>query len=653
MRRVFSYASTVDTTGINGLSFYAYSKFIMRTNHRNALMMLVPKMYVVSKGTEREFLSERFNKITLGGEGKYSSEGIVEITTIPRRKKAMDHMTRYITPSIYLQTMFGGNVLSPFHRENQRFYRYRINAVSFGKAEIRIIPVNKNTQLLEGTAVVEVSTGKVLRVNLMGERDMTRYHLEATMGSDGIFSIIPKECTLDFRFSLLKNRISGRYKAVFDIPNPLPDSIHNSRNDTLMEKVRPVNLDWIEEKTIEHYAEKQRIKDSIAANKPEEEKNKKNFAKDVLWDMIGENLLDDIKSNFGNNNQGNFRIKPILNPLYMGYSKSKGIYYKFDARGSYIFNENWQLSLRFKASYMFKHKQLYYRIPATLNFNKKHNGYLRIEIGNGNRITNSRVVDAIKEQKKDSIHWAGLGLKYFKDYNNLFYVHYDLSSRFGFETGFSYHRRSAVNKDAHEAAGMETTYRSAAPTLRLIYRPWGYKGMIIAADYERSFHNLLNSNMAYERLEFDVQHILRLKRMNTLKWRFGTGFYTSRSGSEYFLDYTNFRDDNIPGGWDDEWTGEFELLDRNWYNASEYYIRANLTFETPMLVLAWLPIAGRFIERERIYVSALDAQKLHPYVECGYGFTTRLLSVGLFTSVHHFKFDEFGVKLGFELFRQW
>lgn len=621
----------------------------MRTNHRNALLMLVPKMYVVSRGKEREFMSERFNKITLTGEEGYTSDCVVEITTIPHRKKAMAHMTRYITPTIYHPTMFGGNILSPFHRENQRFYRYRVTPQPFGKAEIRIIPINDNTQLVEGTAIVEMSTGRIIKLNLRGESDMTRYHLEATMGDKGLHSVIPKECNLDYSFSLLKNKISGRYKAVFDIPNPLPDSIHDSQDTTFMQKVRPTQLDWIEQKTISRYVENRRTKDSLAVDKPK----KKNFAKDVLWDMIGENLLDDIKSNFGNNGQGNFRIKPILNPLYMGYSKSKGFYYKFDARGAYVFNKDWQFSLRLKAGYMFKHKQLYYRIPITLNFNKAHNGYLRIEIGNGNRITNNRVVDAIKEQNKDSINWSGLDLEYFKDYNYLAYVHYDLSNHFGFETGFNFHRRSAVNKDAHIAAGQMSTYRSASPTLRLIYRPWGYNGMIISADYERSFHNLFNSNMAYERFEFDVQQIVRLKRMNTLKFRVGTGFYTSKNDTEYFLDYTNFRDNNIPGGWEDEWSGEFELLDKNWYNASEYYVRTNLTFETPMLLLAWLPIAGRFIERERIYVSALDVKKLHPYSEWGYGFTTRLISMGFFTSIRHLKFDGLGVKLGFELFRQW
>ena len=104
--------------------------------------------------------------------------------------------------------------------------------------------------------------------------------------------------------------------------------------------------------------------------------------------------------------------------------------------------------------------------------------------------------------------------------------------------------------------------------------------------------------------------------------------YAKRGRSSYFLDYSNFRENTIPGGWNDGWSGEFELLNASWYNASNYYVRGNFTYETPLLAVSWLPLVGHYIEMERIYVSALSVKSLHPYLECGYGFTTRLFSVG-------------------------
>jgi hypothetical protein len=138
-----------------------------------------------------------------------------------------------------------------------------------------------------------------------------------------------------------------------------------------------------------------------------------------------------------------------------------------------------------------------------------------------------------------------------------------------------------------------------------------------------------------------------------LSLRAGLGLYTDKSKDGYFLDYNNFRENYIPGGWNDEWSGEFELLNSNWYNASKFYVRANATYESPMLLLSWIPLVGQVVEKERIYISALSIRKLTPYVEIGYGFTNRLFSMGIFCgrSAHHF--EGFGVKWGFELFNNW
>jgi hypothetical protein len=111
----------------------------------------------------------------------------------------------------------------------------------------------------------------------------------------------------------------------------------------------------------------------------------------------------------------------------------------------------------------------------------------------------------------------------------------------------------------------------------------------------------------------------------------GSGFYTHKD-SNHFVDYTNFRDNNLPEGWDDDWTGNFQLLSSRWYNESEYYVRTNLSYETPLLCASWLPFFGHYIEKERIYLSALRIEHTRPYFELGYGLTNRFFSIGLFSS---------------------
>ena len=130
--------------------------------------------------------------------------------------------------------------------------------------------------------------------------------------------------------------------------------------------------------------------------------------------------------------------------------------------------------------------------------------------------------------------------------------------------------------------------------------------------------------------------------------------YLHHEGQDaYFLDFENFREDNMPGGWNDDWTGDFQLLNRDTYNSSDYYLRANLTYESPLMLLSKAPLLGKYVEMERVYVSALVVDGIYPYTEMGYGFTNRLFSIGLFVATREIKYDGFGCRLGLELFRDW
>ena len=119
------------------------------------------------------------------------------------------------------------------------------------------------------------------------------------------------------------------------------------------------------------------------------------------------------------------------------------------------------------------------------------------------------------------------------------------------------------------------------------------------------------------------------------------------------MDYSNFRDENIPGGWDDDWSGNFQLLRSRVYNQSKYYIRGNVSFESPLLAASFLPLVGRYVERERIYLSSISLADTRLYSELGYGFTCRYVSLGFFASFFNTRFEEFGTKFTFELFRRW
>ena len=198
---------------------------------------------------------------------------------------------------------------------------------------------------------------------------------------------------------------------------------------------------------------------------------------------------------------------------------------------------------------------------------------------------------------------------------------------------------------------MDDVYKSFAPLLEVQLNPW-QKGPVLTIHYEHGFQNIMQSDLRFDRWEFDACYKRPLHSLRALNLRFGTGFYTSRN-SDYFVDYTNFREYNLPSGWDDDWTGQFQLLDSRWYNESNYYLRGNFSYESPLLALTWLPIIGRMLKTERVYLSALSIEHTRPYFELGYGFTNRFFTTGFFVSFLNTKFQRFGCRFTLELFRNW
>lgn len=663
MRRIFGYAQQVDTTGRGNGKSYAYTKFQMRTNKRNATLALVPTMYAISHGAGRKFVCEFYNRIEVDRNGKPIFHRLLNLSTIPHRRNTLTSVLRYMTPNIYGETLFQENILSPFHRSNKRYYRYSVTQLPYGKAQVYAYPRIKNTQLVETRAIVNTRNGQIHLCDFEGEYDMTRFFISITMGKEGFKTLAPVKCDMRANFRFMGNKITGKYTTLYDLPQIIEDTLSNKADTALMAKVRPIKLTTDEEMVYRQYFERQEKERQKHQNGKE---NDKDFVKDVLWDIVGDNLLNRISTDIGKQKQGFFRIDPIFNPLYMGYTQSKGVVYKFKLRGEYAFNQTFRLSAGFRGGYSFRQHRFYFNMPVKLDYNTEHEGYLLVELGNGNRINTNRVARQALgySEPKDSVGSfspaeipamiaGGTDFTEFKDNYLRLTNHWRLTPRWALELGMITHNRIAVRPDFYESIGYPKQYKSVAPAIGIEWRPKAEKGVVLKLDYEQGINKLFGGNIRYGRMEFDAQSILYASRRRSFSMRVGTGYYTQRGDHWDFVDYTNFHDNNIPGGWNDEWSGDFELLSSQWYNASDYYFRANFTYEAPMILSAWLPVIGRFVEKERLYTSGLVVKHLYPYTEWGYGVSTRLISLGVFAAFRQARFDGAGCRFGFELFRNW
>ena len=625
---------------VNGVEENLYLRYTFGSQRRNPTLFLVPTMYTIAKG-ERNFIGESYCRIKYRTPSDYDLRRQVVCGTIPRNRLTMSAMVHYLTPNLYDISMYPESILSPFHRSNRYFYKYRVLQRSRNQAVIRFRPRVNNTQLISGTAVVNTETGQVLSTTFEGEFDMVSFKVNTEMNQDLYHQLLPSKSTIDSKFVFLGNKISSTFTAIYNCPRTLPDSLDEEDNRELMDSLRPIDLQPKEQMLYQHHDSLNMASDSIANNTQSE--NKGNKMKEILWDVIGDNLINSTHADAG---AFSMSISPILNPLYFGFSKSRGFSYRLKFGLQYTWNSHRYLTFNPDFGYNFKLRQFYYTAPLRMTYNPKRNGFAEFVWANGNRISSGNLADDIHERFGDSLEIPEFKDEYFQLTNNI-----NAFDWFAITTGLVYHRRRSTNRDLMHQLNLPEEYRSFAPTFTLHIMPWR-KGPMVTVNYERSLTDIFKSNLKYARWEFDASQKIKLNSLRLINWRAGAGFYSNRN-TDYFVDYANFRDNNLPTGWEDEWTGQFQLLDSKWYNESDYYLRGHLSFESPLLALGWTPLVGHFVETERVYASVLSIQHTHFYSELGYGFTNRYFSTGIFANFLNHKFQSFECKFTIELFRRW
>lgn len=637
--RLFSYHRNL-APRLSGFSDNFYLKYTFRTVRRNPTLFFVPTMYSIAKG-HRNYIGENVGKITFNEIDNFKIEQQTLKSTIPHNRNAMNVMMKFIIPNLYGISLYDKYMLSPFNYNNRIFYRYRISPNGDDKVCINFTPRLNNTQLVEGYAIVDRLTGKIIRTRFRGNYDMISFEVNAIMGpTDSPYAILPVKCDSKATFRFMGNEIRVRFFAHFGCVLPEGERLESLS----IENIRPDSLDRTEKKIYNEFYIKSVPNDTVASKK---QKHRDRLAKKA-WNVIDDYLLSGQDARVRN---ASLTFSPLFNPLYMSYSNSRGLAYKMDIGARYNFSSDRYITFTPRLGYNFKIKKFFFNAPLRYIFNSKRNGWVELTWSNGNRITNSSVLEMIQEENRDTIDFSSLNLDYFDDEVFNLSGNLRLNKHMELTIGCIYHNRTAVNKQQMQQAGKPTIYSSFAPSIKFTFVPYS-SGPIFTANYEKSLSGVFKSNIKYERWEFDASYKKMLHSLRQCNLRVGGGFYTDKS-SEYFVDFANFHENYLPGGWDDDMAGDFQLLNSQWYNASKYYFRVNASYSSPLLLLTWIPLVGRYIETERFYFNFLQIEHTRPYSEIGYGMTNRYFSIGIFGSFLNGKFNEFGSKFSFELFRKW
>ena len=667
MDRLFDYKAKY-THDIKGFKSNVYIKHLYQIHKRNIGIWAIPSMYTIAHG-QRSFVSEVYSRFTFNDIDDYENKEQVYYTTIPRNSRTMTVLQDYLMPNLYDVTLYKDHVLSPFCRENRIYYRYQTVPLANHQVRLYFRPrVVRNTQLVRGKAILDERTGRIEQVEMEGEYDMISFQTLTMMGDDGAHSLLPKICQTSVSFKFGGNHVTSQYEAVFDCPITLPDSVHVKGDRDYIDSIRPISLSKEELKVYEDYdrehglmiepEEPEEEKDTLVATmawvkedeeevEEKEKERRRNYLKEIGWDLIGENLL---QSHSARSDKYYVKHTPIIDPQYISYSKSKGLSYKMKFAAEYRFTDNSRISTNPFVGFNFKFRQFYYSLPIRWLYNAKKDGSLQLVFGRDNRIGSSVILDEIKREYGDSIDQAHEDLDLFDDHFLRLFHHISPLNWLSVETGVVFHQRKAVNATDMAHFGKATRYYSLAPSVSVRLNPWE-NAPVFTINYERGL-KLGNTYVNYERWEADASIKHRLSRTRLLNGRLGGGIYTAKS-NDMFMDFANFRDNNLSDGWEDDWSGEFQLLNSRLYNESKYYIRGNVSYESPLVGGYLVPLLGRYVERERFYLSTLSIDKTRLYSELGYSFTCRFFSMGVFSSFLNTKYQDFGCKFTFELFRRW
>ena len=660
-----------------------YLKGHLHVHKANKIIKFVPYMFKLEKGVN-DYVYESLSKYHYTAPDIYDRKVQAVSSTFKVSNSRMFDIIDYMRFNIYSPSMMGDKLLSPLSRKASSHYYYMVDSVEQSADGqlllMHVIPRYRSTQLIESRMWVSTSDWSVRYINITGKYGLVGFDISMTMGRDEC-RLLPSliDLTLDFKF--MRNHLEMEYTGwmKYDSVNMvqpgesiekfsrIKDECNLSASYSLtcdtstlivdreqFNRIRPLPLDEDEESLYMRANEKKR-KGEEQALKIAHTRQKRN---QVLWGQLGEALINSY--NIDLSRVGTIKCSPLINPFLLSYSHSKGLSYRQQFKYNKLFHNGKLLKITPQVGYNFTKKELYAMADCEYVYNPLKNASINFQIGNGNRIYSSVVLDKLKEIPDSLFSFDDVDLDYFKDVNMSLSHSIEITNGLKLWTGVSIHWRYTKSTPEVEAR-VRTSYNSFAPRVRLEYTPGmcyyingnrkinvGSRYPTFVVDMEKGM-KIFKHCGRYDRLEMSIGQLIPLKNVRSLAYHVGGGIF-SRQSDMYFVDFVDFSHTNLPQGWNDDIGGSFQMLDNRWYNSSRHYLRANVTYEAPFLLLYPMNKMLSFIQKERIYGGIVFMPHLNPYFEMGYGVATHLFDVGVFMGNEMGKFTSVGFKFTFELF---
>ena len=693
MKAAESYSEEVE-----GFDAEIYMRIYVHTLKKNFLYRythLIPK-FVLHDRNANEGLIEVMSDLKFNYPNNYTAD-IKQLAGTFSQKNVTEMIpSNLVHLNVYNEMSSNERFFMPLRETSRKYYRYELER-TFTEGDltfctISFTPIHKSPKLLEGTFVLERNKCRVMQFVCEGVDLVSEFSIELNMGNSPETQLLPVNAVIHQKFSYFGNVVTNRNLVSINYRDiTLNDNRPKEKNLNISNfyKVRldsvPLKNDpafWESVRKIPLQAKEQELIDEFYLNQPT--KKKEELAKDSLSETKN-NPVAWAKSMVMNSSyrykSTDIKYSGIFNPALFGYSSFEGLTYGQKLGINFELKRQSSIEMNAFVGYMFKRKELFTDISAAWNYNPTHLGKLSLSIGNGNKTYSSLFLEEIQ----DSLINSGLNLKdlnidYYKDYYIRLHNTVEVVNGFTIGTGLDYHIRDAANNKVEDSAigssitmldsstdGINKKFnrrKTFAPIITLTWTPEQYYRFerrqkiyvrspypTMKIEFSKGIKGLLGSASEYNRFEIDISQNIQLDLMKSFQYHIGMGFFSNQK-SEYFTDFEYFAKRNFPETWDDGIGGVFNLLNRQFYNASDSYIQSHFMYESPFLVLNLIPALSKGVVTERLYLSHLYNPYISSYTELGYGIGNNFLNAAVFGSFHKLKFHEVGFKISLNIFKK-
>ena len=543
-----------------------YIKGKVKVHKRNHLIRYVPSMFRFEKHIN-DYLMESLSELHYTAPDIYDRKIKAVSTTFPRNRGQITDVMDYLNMNIYSSSLMSDKLLSPLDKKSSRYYHYLLDSIAgppdCQRYKILIIPKFRGTQLVSGYMWVSDQIWTIRELYIEGVYDVIRFKVRVKMGEEGDVEFLPVQFDLNLVFKFIGNHLEmdmgawlkyneikfyegaarrkSQKKHRHDLTESYKLTCDSEQLITDKEKfneLRPIPLSALEDSLYRSYA----LRQDTLLRVPKKKKNEHL----EFWGELGDMLISSYNVNLSS--MGSVHCSPLINPVLLDYSHSRGFSYKQKFKYSRLFHDGRILRISPQIGYNFTHKELYVKADADWQYWPEKQASFEVSVGNGNRIYSSVVLDQLKQLPDSTFNFDQLELDYFKDvYLNLFH-NIEIVNGLFVKAGVSVHWRYLINnskvilekplpdKDWAALRGIRSEYNSFAPRIRIEWTPGMYYYMngrrkmnvgssmpTFMLDYERGIKGVFKSTGAHERWEFDIQQNLKLSGIRSIGYRIGGG----------------------------------------------------------------------------------------------------------------------------------